>query len=294
MKLKLKLKNGYGCELDFYEAYCNTPYVYNDSMIIYGQEIGVELSKNIWRQLPEDIKKKVYKNNFNRKIFNRYIYLKNIRISISKLSAYNINFFINEKKKSIGEVFENFKKNKYIMEFETNMIFPYKRLSILLQSEGDIFIEFDSCDIIYNVEEKIHKQNSINKIKKISNNEELYEIYTEIEKDNFLKTEINLQNFEELVDSQQKLEKEIAKRIENKPYEIENLRDELLLMKLLIEKAKELKADFSDKVKFEIKNWLLDILYTSDIEKVEIGIIENIINLLKISEFDRNIMKTLK
>ena len=62
MKIKLKLQNGWNNELEVLGAYCNIPYIYiyiyDDKRLLMfnGKNIGIEINKNIWIQLPESLK----------------------------------------------------------------------------------------------------------------------------------------------------------------------------------------------------------------------------------------------
>ena len=55
MKIKLKLQNGWNNELEVLGAYCSIPYIYDDKRLLMfnGKNIGIEINKNIWIQLPE-------------------------------------------------------------------------------------------------------------------------------------------------------------------------------------------------------------------------------------------------
>ena len=58
MKIKLKLQNGWNNELEVLGAYCSIPYIYNNErlLVFNGKNIGIEINKNIWIQLPESLK----------------------------------------------------------------------------------------------------------------------------------------------------------------------------------------------------------------------------------------------
>lgn len=66
MKIKLKLQNGWNNELEVLGAYCSIPYIYNDKrlLVFKGKNIGIEINKNIWIQLPESLKKRNVQNFF--------------------------------------------------------------------------------------------------------------------------------------------------------------------------------------------------------------------------------------
>ena len=58
MKIKLKLQNGWNNELEVLGAYCSVTYIYDDKRLLMfnGKNIGIEINKNIWIQLPESLK----------------------------------------------------------------------------------------------------------------------------------------------------------------------------------------------------------------------------------------------
>ena len=55
-----------------------------------GKNIGIEINKNIWIQLPESLKKEIYKTSFEYLVAKNFLYLKNALVKINGITAYQL------------------------------------------------------------------------------------------------------------------------------------------------------------------------------------------------------------
>ena len=143
-----------------------------------GKNIGIEINKNIWIQLPESLKKEIYKISFEYLVAKNFLYLKNALVKINGITAYQLI----SSDIQMEKIFEDFNRNEIMMMFETHGIFPNEVFSLYVQTKEDIYIEFDMDDIIkenfFQRKEKIEKE--LNESYKIGR---LKGIYNQIEND---------------------------------------------------------------------------------------------------------------
>ena len=69
--MKIKLKVELNWEIWTYESYITMPIIIGRTMIFGAYNVDFEMRENIWRQLPEEYKRKIYKYN---KIYVNYSY----------------------------------------------------------------------------------------------------------------------------------------------------------------------------------------------------------------------------
>ena len=60
MKIKLKVEPNW--EIWIYESYSTVPIITNGTMIFGAYNVEFEMTANIWKQLPEEYKRKIYNN----------------------------------------------------------------------------------------------------------------------------------------------------------------------------------------------------------------------------------------
>lgn len=65
-------------------------HIYDDKRLLMfnGKNIGIEINKNIWIQLPESLKKEIYKTSFEYLVAKNFLYLKNALVKINGITAY--------------------------------------------------------------------------------------------------------------------------------------------------------------------------------------------------------------
>ena len=121
------------------------PIIINRTMILGVYDVCFfEMTDNIWRQLPEEYKKKIYKHNWKN-------FIKNMVIIITDITAYSFNFNYNNKQKeniAMEEIYKNFDKNKEINYFITGCDFPNSSMSIYFQNLGEVYAEVELDDIV--------------------------------------------------------------------------------------------------------------------------------------------------
>ena len=259
MKIKLKVEPNW--EIWIYESYSTVPIITNGTMIFGAYNVEFKLTDNIWRQLPEEYKKKIYKYNWKKVI-------KSMLITVTDITAYSFGFDYNTKLKdsiTMEEIYKNFDKNKRIESFLPSCDFPYSSMSIYFQSLGEVYAEVDLDELVAIFDEENSYQYSImpkqmkasNYRKERENNTgKLEQIYNE---QLIIKNLIN-KNIDELS------KEETQKVLENFL-----LIDDLKYLLEVIKKSKEFEIIISDKLKDEIEHWLRDIqikIKTEEDEKI--------------------------
>ena len=63
MKIKLRIQSLDEWELDGMEFECTLPIIRNRTIILGAYNMNFEITDNIWYQLPEEYKRKIYKYN---------------------------------------------------------------------------------------------------------------------------------------------------------------------------------------------------------------------------------------
>ena len=246
--MKIKLKIDINQEFDFSESDYTMPIIMNRTMIlgVYGV-CFFEMTDNIWRQLPEEYKRKIYKYDWKKMI-------KFMLIIITDITAYSFSFDYNNKQKeniAMEEIYKNFDKNKEINCFITGCDFPNSSMSVYFQNLGEVYAEIELDDIVA-----------------ISNKNTFNDYFVELEKEYNRKKnrEQNLAKLEQIYNKQLIVKSLVNKNInELSKEEAQKVLDDFLLidnLKYLLEvikKSKEYEIIISDKLKNEIKHWLRDI-----------------------------------
>ena len=259
MKIKLKVESNW--DIWIYEAYSTMPIILNRTMIFGAYNVDFEMTDNIWRQLPEEYKRKIYKYNWKKNI-------KSMLITVTGITAYSFSFnYSNKQKENIimEEIYENFDKNKKIESFLPSCDFPYSSMAIYFQSLGEVYAEVELDELVAISDEENSYQYSIipqimaasNYRKERENNTgKLEQIYNE---------QLAIKNlFNKSIDE---LSKEEAQKV------LDNflLIDNLTYLLEVIKKSKKLEITISDKLKNEIEHWLRDIqikIKTEEDEKI--------------------------
>ena len=246
--MKIKLKIDINQEFDFSESDYTMPIIINRTMILGVYDVNFfEMTDNIWRQLPEEYKKKIYKHNWKK-------FIKNMVIIITDITAYSFSFNYNNKQKeniAMEEIYKNFDKNKEINCFITGCDFPNSSMSVYFQYLGEVYAEVELDDIVA-----------------ISNKNTFKDYFVELEKEyNHKKNrEENLAKLEQIYNKQLIVKSLVNKNInELSKEEAQKVLDNFLLidnLKYLLEvikKTKEYEIVISDKLKNELEHWLRDI-----------------------------------
>ena len=246
--MKIKLRIDKDEEFDYSESDYTMPIIINRTMILGVYNVHFfEMTDNIWRQLPEEYKKKIYKHNWKK-------FIKNMVIIITDITAYSFSFNYNNKQKeniAMEEIYKNFDKNKEINCFITGCDFPNSSMSVYFQYLGEVYAEVELDDIVA-----------------ISNKNTFNDYFVELEKEYNRKKnrEENLAKLEQIYNKQLIVKSLVNKNInELSKEEAQKVLDNFLLidnLKYLLEvikKSKEYEIIISDKLKNEIKHWLRDI-----------------------------------
>ena len=256
--MKIKLRIDKDEEFDYSESDYTMPIIINRTMILGVYNVHFfEMTDNIWRQLPEEYKKKIYKYNWKK-------FIKNMVIIITDITAYSFSFNYNNKQKeniAMEEIYKNFDKNKEINCFITGCDFPNSSMSVYFQYLGEVYAEVELDDIVA-----------------ISNKNTFNDYFVELEKEYNRKKnrEQNLAKLEQIYNKQLIVKSLVDKNIDELSKEdVQKLLDNFLLidnLKYLLEvikKSKEFEIIISDKLKNEIKHWLRDIQIKIKTEKEE-------------------------
>ena len=246
--MKIKLRIDKDEEFDYSESDYTMPIIINRTMILGVYNVHFfEMTDNIWRQLPEEYKKKIYKHNWKK-------FIKNMVIIITDITAYSFSFNYNNKQKeniAMEEIYKNFDKNKEINCFITGCDFPNSSMSVYFQNLGEVYAEIELDDIVA-----------------ISNKNTFNDYFVELEKEYNRKKnrEQNLAKLEQIYNKQLIVKSLVNKNInELSKEEIQKVLENFLLINNLkylvkiIKKSKEYELIISDKLKNEIKHWLRDI-----------------------------------
>ena len=259
MKIKLKVEPNW--EIWIYESYSTVPIITNGTMIFGAYNVDFEMTDNIWRQLPEEYKRKIYKYNWKKNI-------KSMLITVTDITAYSFSFnYSNKQKENIimEEIYENFDKNKRIESFLPSCDFPYSSMSIYFQSLGEVYAEVDLDELVaISDEENSYQHRIIPQIIEASNYRKERENNTGKLKQIYNEQLIVKSLVDKNIDD---LSKEEAQKV------LDNflLIDDLKYLLEVIKKSKEFEIIISDKLKDEIEHWLRDIqikIKTEEDEKI--------------------------
>ena len=248
--MKIKLKVDLNQEFDFSESDYTMPIIINRTMILGVYDVNFfEMTDNIWRQLPEEYKKKIYKHNWKK-------FIKNVVIIITDITAYSFSFNYNNKQKdniAMEEIYKNFDKNKEINCFITGCDFPNSSMSVYFQYLGEVYAEVDLDELVaISDEENSFQYGIMPKQMKASNYRK--------EREN------NTGKLEQIYNEQLIIKNLVNKNIDElSKEETQKVLDNFLLindLKYLVEvvkKSKEFEIVISNKLKNEIEHWLRDI-----------------------------------
>ena len=260
MKIKLRIDKD-RWEMTPYEGYITMPIIIGRTMIFGAYNVEFEMTANIWKQLPEEYKRKIYRYNWKKMI-------KSMLITVTDITAYSFCFGSNIKLKSsitMEEFYKNFDKNKRIESFLPSCDFPRSSMSVYFQYLGEVYAEVDLDELVAIFDEENSYQYSIMpKLMKASNYRKERENKTG--------------KLEQLYNEQLTIKNIVNKNIDELSKEdVQKLLDNFLLiddLKYLLEvikKSKELGVIISDKLKNEIGHWLRDIqikIKTEENEKI--------------------------
>ena len=261
MKIKLKTQSLDDWELNLFESYSTMPIIINRTMIFGAYNVEFEMTANIWNQLPEEYKRKIYKYNWKKMI-------KSMLITVTNITAYSFGFGYNTKLKdsiTMEEIYEDFDENKKINFLTPGCDFPDSSMSVYFQHLGEVYAEVDLDELVaisdeensyqYSIMPKLMEASNYRK-RRENNTGKLEQIYNE---QLIIKNLVN-KNIDEL-------SKEETQKVLDNFLLIDNLKYLLEVVK----KSKELEAIISDKLKNELEHWLRDIqikIKTEEDEKI--------------------------
>ena len=259
MKIKLKVEPNW--EIWIYESYSTVPIITNGTMIFGAYNVDFKMTANIWKQLPEEYKRKIYKYNWKKVI-------KSMLITVTDITAYSFCFGNNIKLKNsimMKEIYKNFDKNKWVEYFIPECDFPKAPMSIYFQYLGEVYAEVDLDELVaisdeensfqYSIMPKLMEASNYRK-RRENNTGKLEQIYNE----QLIVKSLVDKNIDELS------KEEVQKILDNFL-----LIDDLKYLVKVIKKSKKLEVIISDKLKNEIKHWLRDIqikIKTEEDEKI--------------------------
>ena len=261
MKIKLKTQSLDDWELNLFESYSTLPIIIGRTMIFGAYNVDFEMTANIWNQLPEEYKRKIYKYNWKKMI-------KSMLITVTDITAYSFGFGYNIKLKdsiTMEEISKNFDENKKINFLTPSCAFPNSSMSVYFQYLGEVYAEVDLDELVAISDEENSFQYSIMpKLMEASNYRKRRENRTgkleKIYNEQLIVKSLVDKNIDEL--SKEKVQKILENFL---------LIDDLKYLVKVIKKSKKLEVIISDKLKNEIKHWLRDIqikIKTEEDEKI--------------------------
>ena len=261
MKIKLKTQSLDDWELNLFESYSTLPIIIGRTMIFGAYNVGFEMTDNIWHQLPEEYKKKIYKYNWKKMI-------KSMLITVTDITAYSFGFGYNIKLKdsiTMEEISKNFDENKKINFLTPACDFPDSSMSVYFQYLGEVYAEVELDELVAISDEENSYQHSI--------------IPQIMAASNYRKRRENKTGKLEQIYNEQLIVKSLVdKNIDELSKEdVQKLLDNFLLidnLKYLLEvikKSKEFEIIISNKLKDGLEHWLRDIqikIKTEEDEKI--------------------------
>lgn len=249
MKIKLKTQSLDDWELNLFESYSTLPIIIGRTMIFGAYNVDFEMTANIWNQLPEEYKRKIYKYNWKKMI-------KSMLITVTDITVYSFGFGYNIKLKdsiTMEEISKNFDENKKINFLTPSCAFPNSSMSVYFQYLGEVYAEVDLDELVAISDEENSFQYSI--MPKL------------MEASNYRKRRENRTGKLEKIYSEQLIIKNLVNKNidELSKEEAQKVLDNFLLindLKYLLEvikKSKEFEIIISNKLKDEIEHWLRDI-----------------------------------
>ena len=259
MKIKLKVEPNW--EIWIYESYSTVPIIINGTMIFGAYNVDFKMTANIWKQLPEEYKRKIYRYNWKKVI-------KSMLITVTDITAYSFCFGNNIKLKNsimMKEIYKNFDKNKWVEYFIPECDFPKAPMSIYFQYLGEVYAEVDLDELVAISDEENSFQYSI--MPKL------------MEASNYRKRRENRTGKLEKIYSEQLIIKNLVNKNidELSKEETQKVLDNFLLindLKYLVKvkkKSKNFEIIISNKLRDEIEHWLRDIqikIKTEEDEKI--------------------------
>ena len=260
MKIKLKTQSLDDWELNLFESYSTLPIIIGRTMIFGAYNVDFEMTDNIWHQLPEEYKKKIYKYNWKKMI-------KSMLITVTDITAYSFGFGYNTKLKdsiTMEEISKNFDENKKINFLTPACDFPDSSMSVYFQYLGEVYAEVELDELVAISDEENSYQYSIPQIMAASNYRKRRENKT-VKLEQIYNEQLTVKNI--VNKNIDELSKEDVQKLLDNFLLIDNLKYLLEVIK----KSKELEVIISDKLKNEIKHWLRDIqikIKTEEDEKI--------------------------
>lgn len=260
--MKIKLKIDVNWDLYFMETKCTMPIILNRTMIFGAYNVDFEMTANIWRQLPEEYRRRIYKYNWKNTI-------KFMLITVTNITAYSFSFNYNSRQKEdiiMEEIYKNFNsKDKLIEKIITGCDFPYSSMAICFQSLGEVYAEVKLDELVaISDEENSYQYSIMPKLMEASNYRK--------------RRENNTGKLEQIYNEQLTIKNIVNKNIDElSKEETQKVLDNFLLidnLKYLLEvikKSKEYEIVISDKLKNELEHWLRDIqikIKTEEDEKI--------------------------
>jgi len=249
MKIKLKTQSLDDWELNLFESYSTLPIIIGRTMIFGAYNVDFEMTDNIWHQLPEEYKKKIYKYNLKKLI-------KSMLITVTDITAYSFCFGCNVKlKKSLimEEIYKDFDENKKINFLTPGCDFPKSSMSVYFQYLGEVYAEVDLDELVaisdeensfqYSIMPKLMEASNYRK-RRENNTGKLEQIYNE----QLIVKSLVDKNIDEL--SKEETQKVLDNFL---------LIDDLKYLLEVIKKSKEFEIIISNKLRDEIEHWLRDI-----------------------------------
>ena len=260
MKIKLRIDKD-RWEMTPYEGYITMPIIIGRTMIFGAYNVDFEMTANIWKQLPEEYKRKIYRYNWKKMI-------KSMLITVTDITAYSFGFGYNTKLKdsiTMEEISKNFDENKRIEILTPGCDFPRSSMSVYFQYLGEVYAEVELDELVAIFDEENSYQYSI--IPKLT------------EASNYRKERENKTvKLEQLYNEQLTIKNIVNKNIDElSKEETQKVLDNFLLINDLkylvkvIKKSKKLEVIISDKLKNELEHWLRDIqikIKTEEDEKI--------------------------
>jgi len=157
MKIKLKTQSLDDWELNLFESYSTLPIITGRTMIFGAYNVDFEMTDNIWHQIPEEYKKKIYKYNLKKMI-------KSMLITVTDITAYSFGFGYNTKLKdsiTMEEIYEDFDEDKKINFLTPGCDFPDSSMSVYFQHLGEVYAEVDLDELVAISDEENSFQYSI-------------------------------------------------------------------------------------------------------------------------------------
>ena len=145
IKLRLQSEDPDEFELDLMECFSSVPVIIGDKMFLRTYTTVLDTLDSTYNQLPETLKKMLDQHQ------TRSFYLKSSLLTITGLTAYNIDIGFDKKTDVLhaGKIFDNFDKEKGYTLITCACYLPSGSMAIHFQALGDIFLEFDLKDVFF-------------------------------------------------------------------------------------------------------------------------------------------------